>query len=114
MLSFPDMRKQRSLKGHTASVMSVALDRQQRYIATGGGDAVACLWDMEDFICQRTYIGMDYPIRCLRLVGGSWWMQQCLAGGDCVQEAAFWSSISCHSPVALLGLACVASCAADP
>ncbi|EFN50708.1 hypothetical protein CHLNCDRAFT_142586 [Chlorella variabilis] len=65
ILSFPDMRKQRALKGHTAPVMSVALDRQQRFIATGGTDAVACLWDTQDYICQRTYIAMDYPIRCL-------------------------------------------------
>ncbi|KAL4458683.1 hypothetical protein ABPG75_013548 [Micractinium tetrahymenae] len=65
MLGFPDMRKLRGLKGHTASVLSVALDRQQRWVATGGQDAVACLWDTQDWICQRTYIGMDHPIRSL-------------------------------------------------
>jgi len=47
MLSFPDMRKVRALKGHTAVVLSVAQDRQQRWLATGGNDAVACLWDMQ-------------------------------------------------------------------
>lgn len=47
MLSFPEMRKVRGLKGHTASVLSVALDRQQRWVATGGQDAVACLWDTQ-------------------------------------------------------------------
>jgi WD40 repeat protein len=66
VLGWPDMRRQRLLKGHTSSVMSVALDRQQRYVATGGVDAVACLWDRRDFICQRTFYAMDYPIRCLR------------------------------------------------
>jgi WD40 repeat protein len=41
------MRRVRAVKGHTAAVFSLALDRQQRYLATGGADAVACLWDMQ-------------------------------------------------------------------
>lgn len=56
MLSFPDMGRVRGLKGHTASVLSVALDRQQRWVATGGQDAVACLWD--------TQVGRGPPWRC--------------------------------------------------
>jgi hypothetical protein len=97
ILSYPDMRRQRSLRGHTAPAISVAVDAQQRYIATGGNDAVACLWDAQvssrwpcmwagcrcvcsltpamqlaasccsqDYICQRTFVAMDYPIRVLR------------------------------------------------
>lgn len=65
VLSFPDMKRIRALKGHTSPALAVALDRQQRWVATGGADAVACLWDTTDYICQRTYIGMDYPIRAL-------------------------------------------------
>ena len=47
MLSFPEMKRQRALKGHTANVMAVAMDKQERWIATAGGDAVACLWDTQ-------------------------------------------------------------------
>lgn len=35
-------------------------------MATGGADAVACLWDSQDFVCLRTYIKMDNPIRSLK------------------------------------------------
>lgn len=63
--SFPDMRRVNALMGHTAAVFALASDRQQRWLATGGADAVTCLWDTQDFICQRTYIGMDYPVRSL-------------------------------------------------
>ena len=55
----------RSLRGHTGTVFSVAVDKAARYVATGGADAVACLWDTKDYICLRTYIKMDYPIRSL-------------------------------------------------
>lgn len=65
LMSFPDMNKVGLLRGHTASVLSIATDPAERYIVTGGADAIACLWDSQDFICQRTFIGMDFPIRSL-------------------------------------------------
>ena len=45
--SFPDMAKAHVLKGHTAPVFALAFDRQQRWLATGGADAVTCLWDTQ-------------------------------------------------------------------
>lgn len=38
---------------------------QDRYLATGGADALACLWDARDGICLRSYYRSDYPIRSL-------------------------------------------------
>lgn len=64
-LAFPDMRPVGALRGHTAAVLSVSTDPAGKYIATGGADAVACLWDSQDLICLRTYIKMDFPIRAL-------------------------------------------------
>ncbi|PSC71110.1 THO complex subunit 3 [Micractinium conductrix] len=77
MLSFPEMKRQRALKGHTANVMAVAMDKQERWIATAGGDAVACLWDTQDHICQRTYIGMDMPILSLSFSHDSRYLAIC-------------------------------------
>lgn len=45
--SFPDMRRVNALMGHTAAVFALASDRQQRWLATGGADAVTCLWDTQ-------------------------------------------------------------------
>lgn len=47
MHSFPDMRRTRVLRGHTSGVFTLAFDRQQRWMASGGADAVACLWDTQ-------------------------------------------------------------------
>lgn len=45
--SFPDMKRTRVLRGHTSGVFTLAFDRQQRWMASGGADAVACLWDTQ-------------------------------------------------------------------
>jgi THO complex subunit 3 len=63
--AYPEMRKVGALKGHTSSVLSLAYDPQGKYIATGGADALACLWDATDFICLRTLYAIDNPIRAL-------------------------------------------------
>ena len=65
VLRFPEMKQAGSLRGHTAAVLSLATDPAERFLATGGADAVACLWDARDFICLRTYTKMDHPIRAL-------------------------------------------------
>jgi WD40 repeat protein len=31
----------------------------RRYIATGGGDAMVCLWDVNDLVCARTYSRLE-------------------------------------------------------
>ena len=82
VLSLPDMQRVRLLRGHTGPVLSLAFDRQERYMATGGTDALVSLWDARDFICLRTFSRMDYPIRSVRcearaaadgLPLGCWW-----------------------------------------
>jgi THO complex subunit 3 len=65
VLQWPDYKRVATLRGHTAPVLSMGIDAAERYIATGGGDAVVGLWDAEDFICLRTYTQMDSSIRAL-------------------------------------------------
>lgn len=63
--SFPGMKKLRALQGHTASVYAVAIDRANKYVATGGADAMVNLWSMDDFCCLRNYIKMNQPVRAM-------------------------------------------------
>lgn len=63
--SFPDMQVVNSYIGHTASVLSVAVDPSEKYIATGGADAIVCLWSTEDMICVRSYYNMENPIKAI-------------------------------------------------
>ena len=63
---YPDMQRYRpSLRGHVGSVLSVAVDPHQKYIATGGIDSIVSVWSAGDGCCLRTHYHMDYPIRTL-------------------------------------------------
>ncbi|GAB4821995.1 hypothetical protein N2152v2_009041 [Parachlorella kessleri] len=62
---YPEMHRLRPLHGHTTAVFTIAVDKNSKYIATGGSDAVVSLWDAQDFVCLRTYIKMDHNIRGL-------------------------------------------------
>lgn len=65
VFSWPELGKKAALRGHTAHVLSLALDPAGKYIATGGADALACLWDARDYVCLASYYRMDYAIRSL-------------------------------------------------
>lgn len=60
-----DMKVVNAVKGHTAGVLSVGVDIQGQYIATGGSDAMTCLWDAQELICVKSYYCMDNPARSL-------------------------------------------------
>lgn len=64
-IQFPELKRLKGIKGHTAAVLSLAVDPQEKYVATGGADAVACVWDTEEFICQQSYYHMEGPLRAL-------------------------------------------------
>ncbi|ROW11053.1 hypothetical protein VMCG_01091 [Cytospora schulzeri] len=53
------------MKGHTSSCLSVELSPNARYLASGGTDSVICLWDTQDWICQRTFTDMVGPVKSL-------------------------------------------------
>jgi THO complex subunit 3 len=36
-------------------------------MATGGGDAVVSLWDLDEVVCTRGWAHMDHPVRSLSL-----------------------------------------------
>lgn len=65
ILKFDDMTPLQSLHGHTSSVLSVSVDPNDKYIATGGADALVALWETKDFTCVKSFYHMEHPIRAL-------------------------------------------------
>uniref|UniRef100_A0A061S7R3 THO complex subunit 3 n=1 Tax=Tetraselmis sp. GSL018 TaxID=582737 RepID=A0A061S7R3_9CHLO len=65
MMSYPSMELVRSLKAHSSCCYSIAFDPAGKYLASGGGDALVGLWDLEELICTHTFIRMDTPVRAI-------------------------------------------------
>lgn len=70
VLSFPDLKRIGTMKGHVSRVSCLAQSQDQAMLATGGMDAVAALWDAADAVCMRTFYQQEHPIRALGCVGG--------------------------------------------
>jgi THO complex subunit 3 len=54
-----------SLKGHTAPIYTIKFDPLGRYFATGGADSFACLWDVKELVCVRTFRRMESAVRSI-------------------------------------------------
>jgi THO complex subunit 3 len=67
--TYPTLEPMKTLHAHTSSCFCVELSPNGRYLATGGSDALICLWDTTDWICRRTLAGMVGSVRAL---GFSW------------------------------------------
>lgn len=63
----PGSTSEYMMKGHTSSCLSVELSPNARYLASGGTDSVICLWDTQDWICQRTFTDMIGPVKSLSM-----------------------------------------------
>ncbi|EIE21065.1 WD40 repeat-like protein [Coccomyxa subellipsoidea C-169] len=67
MYKLPDHEKLSSLNGHTGTVLTITLDSRDRYLASGGADAIAAVWDLETLSCIRTCTQMDGEIKTLSI-----------------------------------------------
>ncbi|KAJ3033078.1 hypothetical protein HDV00_006810 [Rhizophlyctis rosea] len=65
ILDFPDLKPAYEFVAHTANCYCIEFDPKGRYFATGGADAIVCLWDMDDFVCVRTYGQLEWPVRTI-------------------------------------------------
>ena len=45
-----------SMYGHTSAALSLAISPTGRYFASGGTDALICLWDTTELVCMRTVL----------------------------------------------------------
>lgn len=53
---------ERSLKGHTGSVTSVAFSPSGDLLASASADMTAKIWDMTTFACTKTLRGHDHSV----------------------------------------------------
>lgn len=95
LVTFPQMELVGSYVGHTASVLSVAVDPAEQYVATGGGDALVCLWDarQDTLVNVKTFYHMDNPIRAISFSHDSRYMTMsgddaCLYIEDLVEDVS--------------------------
>ena len=61
--SLPDLSHQWSLKGHTGSVYSFDVNQHETRLASGGGDGIISVWDLESIACTKTITRADGPIK---------------------------------------------------
>lgn len=61
--SAPDMVQLWSLKGHTYSCYTFAVDKERDMMVSGGGDAILSVWDLNSVACVRTVTRMDGPVK---------------------------------------------------
>jgi len=50
------------LECHTAACHTISMDPQDRYFATGGADALVCLWDLHEMACIRTFSNLEFKL----------------------------------------------------
>lgn len=65
VLEFPSFKPAVELNAHTANIYCVEFDPKGRYFATGSADALICLWDIDEFLCVRTFGALEWPIRTI-------------------------------------------------
>lgn len=65
LLSYPDLKPLSILPAHTANCICIEFDPTGNYFATGGADALVCLWQLKDLVCVRTLTRLDWPVRTL-------------------------------------------------
>ncbi|KAI1315829.1 hypothetical protein EDD11_000324 [Mortierella claussenii] len=65
VFSYPTMDEIHALEAHTANCYCLEFDPRGRYLATGSADALVDLWDVEQFICVRTFGQLHWPIRTI-------------------------------------------------
>jgi len=63
----PDLTLLHTLHSHTSSCFALELARNGRYLATGGSDALICLWETTDLVCRRTLDKMAGSVRGLSI-----------------------------------------------
>lgn len=65
VMKYPELKSCIILQAHTANIYCIQFDPTGKYFALGGADALVSLWDVNEFICVRTFKNLDYPVRCM-------------------------------------------------
>ena len=54
-----------TLAGHTASAFAVDISKDGTMLATGGSDALVCIWDLQEIVCMRTIDRFKKPLKAV-------------------------------------------------
>ncbi|KIK67706.1 hypothetical protein GYMLUDRAFT_256545 [Collybiopsis luxurians FD-317 M1] len=65
VMDFPSFTLRAHPAAHVGGCSAVALDPRGRYLATGGNDSIVNLFDLQDWICERTITSCDHAINSL-------------------------------------------------
>ncbi|KAF9100305.1 hypothetical protein BGX27_000451 [Mortierella sp. AM989] len=65
ILDYPSMTEVHALEAHTANCYCLEFDPRGRYLATGSADALVDLWDLDEYVCVRTFGQLNWPIRTI-------------------------------------------------
>ena len=55
LYSYPDLKPLHVLNAHPANCICIKFDPTGKYFATGSADALVSLWDVQEFVCVRTF-----------------------------------------------------------
>ncbi|RUS22342.1 WD40-repeat-containing domain protein [Jimgerdemannia flammicorona] len=55
IFDYPSLELLHTLEAHTANCYCLEVDPRGRYLATGSADAIVSLWDLEEWVCVRTF-----------------------------------------------------------
>ncbi|KAL6752764.1 THO complex 3 G protein beta subunit [Haematococcus lacustris] len=69
VLSLASMEVLLSLKGHGGAVYCLAMSKDCKLLASGGGDGLIALWDLDTGLCVRSWAHMDHPVRIMSMSG---------------------------------------------
>ncbi|KIY46607.1 WD40 repeat-like protein [Fistulina hepatica ATCC 64428] len=64
-LTWPDLIEIQKPAAHVGGCVAVALDPRGIYLASGGGDSIVNLFDLEEWICARTITTCDHAINAV-------------------------------------------------
>lgn len=63
--TYPELKPVTRIPAHMSNCTCIAMSPSGKCFATGGTDALVCLWDEEELACLRTWGDCDWPVRSL-------------------------------------------------
>ncbi len=60
VFSYPTMSLLYTIYAHTSNCFCLEIDPKGRYLATGSADALVSLWDINDYVCVKTFGELEF------------------------------------------------------
>lgn len=102
-LHYSTMQVEYDIHPHASSCYAIDLDSSGRFLATGGGDSMATLWNVDDMTLLRTFGTLDGNVRNVSLSHDAQFLASC--GEDSVVDISHCESglsvyhVPCSAPL---------------